>query len=298
MAKSEGTNYPIELMRIVGVILITFTHTRHNFVSGAPYFILEVVPKYGTLLLSVISGYLYYNYHSNPDLLNKKVKSLLIPYLIANLAVIIPVLLINALGYNYLNRLTYDATLITNGLLSVNDVPINPPTYFIRDLFVIFCFLALLQKDYRGLLVIIPLAIFGQVLIRYNIALLFLAGFLIRKFEIYAIPLWIKLAVTIPAVVLSICFFEFDTYKFVVAISIFLVLVNLQFNFVKTGGYTYFLHLYHSPLIVFIAPLIGLFHPNAYVYVTAQILLAIIICYLAYFVLVKKCNLRIITGNR
>ena len=52
-------NYTIEIIRLVAVILITFTHIRHNFTDGPMFYMLEVIPKYGTLILSLVSGYLY-----------------------------------------------------------------------------------------------------------------------------------------------------------------------------------------------------------------------------------------------
>lgn len=52
-------NYSIEVIRLLAVVLITFTHTRHNLESGPWCVLLEEVPKYGTLMLSIVSGYLY-----------------------------------------------------------------------------------------------------------------------------------------------------------------------------------------------------------------------------------------------
>lgn len=297
MEKSEGINYPIEFMRIAGVILITFTHTNHDFTAGPPHFILEELPRYGTLLLSVISGYLYYTYRGVPGLLNKKIKSLLVPFLIANIAVLLPVLIIYACGYNYLNRFTYDIHLVTDGLFALNDVPINPPTYFIRDLFIIFCFLALLQKDWRGLLFIIPLAAFGTVLLRTDIAILFLCGFLIKKYRLDTVALWQKIAVGLPIVLAGIYFFEFNQYKFLIALFIFLALINLKFTFARTGAFTYFLHLYHAPIIVFLVPLLRKFPLNPYADVALQIVLAIALCSLG-FRIIKRLKLRFVVGNR
>lgn len=297
MKNSEGINYPIEFMRIAGVILITFTHTNHNFTTGATYFLLEELPQYGTLLLSVISGYLYYTYRGVPGLLNKKIKSLLLPFLIANIAVLLPVLIIYACGYNYLNRFTYDIHLITDGLFALNDVPINPPTYFIRDLFIIFCFLALLQKDWRGLLFIVPLALFGTILIRTDIAILFICGFLIKKYKLDTVALWQKISIGLPLVVAGIYFFDFEVYKFLIAVFIFLALINLKFTFVRTGAFTYFLHLYHCPIIVFTVPLLRKLPINAYTDVVLQIVLAIALCSLG-FQIIKRLNLRFIVGNR
>ena len=130
----------IELVRLIAVILITFTHTRNNLESGFTYFIVEELPKYGTAILSIISGYLYYTISRHKTgLFDKKIKSLVIPYLIANFSILFLVLIFNyGFGYNPLNRLSYDWSIVLEGLFSLNSPPINPPTYFIRDIFILF----------------------------------------------------------------------------------------------------------------------------------------------------------------
>lgn len=294
----EGINYPIEFMRIAGVILITFTHIRHDFTEGTSYFILETLPKYGTLLLSIISGYLFYSSNGIGNLLNKKITSLLVPYLIANIAVLLPVITLNALGYNFLNRLGYDMNLLWNGLFALRDVPVNPPTYFIRDLFVIFCFLSLLRKDYRALIFLLPLALFGKILLRWDIAALFLIGFMINKYRFDNASYVMKNSIGIPLVILSFLFFqEYQLYKYAIAILFFLNIINIKFRFKRTGPYTYLLHLYHSPVIVFTFPLLSMLYLHPYLLAAAQILFAVATCYIMYLIL-KRLNLTIIYGNR
>lgn len=294
----SGINYPIEFMRIAGVILITFTHMRHDFTEGLPYFILEILPKYGTLLLSIISGYLFCMSPFGGNLLQKKIKSLLVPYLIANLAVLVPVLVINLFGYNYLNRLDYDYTLITEGLLSFNSPPINPPTYFIRDLFIIFCLISLLRKNYWALLFILPLLIFGHLLLRWDIAFLFITGFIIRKYSVENQNKLLLNGIGIPLLVLSFMFFEeLQLYKYLIAILFFLNVINIKFRFVKTGAYTYLLHLYHCPIMVFTFPILHKIYPNPLFETLSQIGLSILFCYVIFLV-IKRFRLSIIAGNR
>jgi hypothetical protein len=293
---SDGTNYPIEFMRVAGVILITFTHMRHEFTEGTTYFVLETLPRYGTLLLSVISGYLFCMNPSG-NIFRKKISSLLVPYLIANLAVLLPVLLIYACGYNYLNRLPYDHTLISEGLLSLNSPPINPPTYFIRDLFVIFCFLGLLQKNYWGLLFIVPLFFFGQIVLRWDIPMLFAIGFTIAKFRIEKQNRWLINGIGSLALIATIFFFTEETYKYIIALLFFLNFVTLKFKFVKTGAYTYLLHLYHTPIMIALFPILHRLYPNPYFEILAQVSLAIGGCYILLLV-VKRFNIRLIAGNR
>lgn len=53
-------NSSIELIRLIAVILIVFTHTRNGLESGIAHFIVEGIPPFGTAILSIISGYLYF----------------------------------------------------------------------------------------------------------------------------------------------------------------------------------------------------------------------------------------------
>ncbi len=113
--------YSIELTRLLAVILITLTHTRHSLVkedSSLVYFIVEELPTIGTVLLSVISGYLFFKISYNkPNLFLSKVRTLLIPFLVANILVLFLVLLANyGFGYNALNRINYDFSMITEGI--------------------------------------------------------------------------------------------------------------------------------------------------------------------------------------
>ncbi len=62
----------IELIRLLAVLLITFTHTRNNLTEGISYFIVEELPKLGTAILSIISGYLYFEVSRKKENLFKK----------------------------------------------------------------------------------------------------------------------------------------------------------------------------------------------------------------------------------
>ena len=142
----------IELIRLIAVILIVFTHTRNELEDGLAYFIVQRIPTFGTAILSIISGYLYFEISQHKkNLFFKKIKSLAIPYLIANITVLFLVLFAYYFfGYDTLNRLNFDFTLITEGIFSFNSAPINPPTYFIRDIFIIFSIIALVtQKEFK-----------------------------------------------------------------------------------------------------------------------------------------------------
>ncbi|TRW21526.1 hypothetical protein FMM05_19920 [Flavobacterium zepuense] len=295
---AKGTNYSIEFMRIAGVILITFTHIKHNYTAGIPYFILETLPKYGTLILSVISGYLFYSYRNSDNLLSKKIKSLLVPYLIANLLVVVPVVCLYLLGYNYLGRLDYNYKLITDGILGIDNVPVNPPTYFIRDLFVVFCIIALFKKDLRGLVVIAVFFVFGSVLLRPFIAYLFAAGYLIKQFSVDEDNKRYANIIGIPLLIASFFFFtDRELYRYLIALLLFINIVGLKFKFVHTGAFTYMLHLYHAPVIVFLYPLLHLLHLPPWAEALLQIALAIALCSVL-FGIVKKLKLGFVVGNR
>lgn len=116
----------IELIRLIAVILIVFTHTRNELEYGVAYFIVERIPTFGTAILSIISGYLYYEIsRRKQNLFLKKIKSLAIPYLIANIIVLVLVLIAYYfLGYDALNRLSFDSSLITEGVFSFNSPPL------------------------------------------------------------------------------------------------------------------------------------------------------------------------------
>ncbi|MBR8537083.1 hypothetical protein KDU71_16035 [Carboxylicivirga sediminis] len=286
----------IELMRIIAVILITFTHTRHNIESGYFYFLFEKIPTYGTPVLSLISGYLFWNktrYKHN--IFNTKVASLLIPYLIANTLVLVPVLIANYLGFNYLNRLDYNYTLITEGILSLNSPPINPPTYFIRDIFILFVMLELfLKRNFKMLLIIIPILLFGKIFLRWDIVVMFLFGSLIANFEKH-----LKLSIAIQIFFGAFMYFKFpELLRFSIAGLIFSFLITIPISMPKTGGFSYLLHLYHSPVIVFLFPIISIFTVEQITSVFIQVFVSIVLIGIFYVVTIKNNRLRILTGNR
>src|SRR5690606_22962716 len=227
--------YSIEFIRLLAVVLITLTHTRHSLIkedSRLTYFIVEELPTIGTVLLSLVSGYLFFTISYNKtNLFLNKVKTLLIPFLIANILVLLLVLLANyGFGYNALNRMTYDFSMITEGVFSLNFPPINPPTYFIRDIFVVFVLIEFVRnRNLYMLLIIIPLLVFGKLLLRYDILLLFLLGMTIANYEAFLTPLKTKRIICIALVLLSVILvFQTDVtiYKYPIALLVFLLVVN------------------------------------------------------------------------
>ena len=289
----------IELVRLIAVILITFTHTRNNLESGFTYFIVEELPKYGTAILSIISGYLYYTISRHKaGLFDKKIKSLVIPYLIANFSILFLVLIFNyGFGYNPLNRLSYDWSIVLEGLFSLNSPPINPPTYFIRDIFILFSIIALItQKEWKALLVLIPFVLFGKLIIRWDIAFLFVSGI------IYAMAserLNKNILLSICGLSIVVVVFFFDAYlKFPVALFLFMLTVDLKIKYLNTGRFSYLLHLYHSPVMVITYPIISYLITDATLRVVTQIIWAIAMAYLLFLTTKKIPVLKILSGGR
>lgn len=289
----------IELVRLIAVILITFTHTRNNLESGLVHFIIEKLPTYGTAILSIISGYLYYTVsRKKPGLLSKKIKSLAIPYLIANACILGLVLLFNyGFGYNPLNRLTYDWSLIIEGLFSLSSPPINPPTYFIRDIFVTFAVIALFaQKEWKALLIILPFLFFGHLILRWDVVFLFAIGVGYALIE-GRIKKTILIGILSLALVLTFLFVS-NYLKFPLAVLIFLMTVDLNFKFMNTGRYSYLLHLYHSPIMVISFPIIDRVIVNPTLKIVTQIVWAIVMVYILFLASKRISFLRILSGGR
>lgn len=289
----------IELIRLIAVILIVFTHTRNELKYGIPYFIVEIIPTFGTAILSIISGYLYYETSRHKDnLFFRKIKSLAIPYLIANISVLILALIAYyVFGFNTLNRLSFDVSLITEGIFSFNSPPINPPTYFIRDIFIIFSIIALItQKEFKTLFVIIPFLLLGTLILRLDVAFLFLIGILYSKYKNNIDKKILIITALIISIILSV--FYNDFLKFPFSFLAFILLINIQLPFLNTGRFSYLLHLYHSPIIVISYPILSSFIENPIIKIVTQILIAIFFVYLLFLITKKYPLLKVLSGGR
>ena len=291
--------YNLEFLRFFAVILVTFTHTRNNFTGGWEMLVFEDFPKIGTLVLSVISGYLYSEVtYDRKNLFRDKLKKLYLPYLFANSIVIVLVLLASALGYNFLNRYSIDSKLFTEGLFAFTVPPVNPPTYFIRDLFITFILIDLFKnKNYKVLFVVIPLLIFGKLFIRVDIMLLFAVGVVISKYAAFIKKNYLYL-IFLLAISSIIAFIKtpIDVYKYPLAFLFFMIMLQVQIKFYNVGAFTYLLHLYHSPIIVFTAFFLKIDNPVLYVIV--QILAAISGAFLLYTITRYVKPLKILTGGK
>lgn len=291
--------YNLEFLRLFAVILVTFTHTRNNFTSGWEMLVFEDFPKIGTLVLSIISGYLYSEVtYNRKNLLKDKLKKLYIPYLFANLSVIILVIIASFLGYNFLNRYSIDFKLLTEGLFALTVPPVNPPTYFIRDLFIIFVLIDLFKnKNYTVLLIIIPLLIFGKLFIRIDIMLLFVVGVLISKYASFIKKNYFYILIFLAtSSIIAFLKTPIDIYKYPMAFLLFMIILHIKIKFYNVGAFTYLLHLYHSPIIVVSAFFMKI--DNPILFVIAQISAAILGAYFLYLITRIIKPLRILSGGK
>ncbi|MFU8813236.1 MAG: hypothetical protein ACNA78_09720 [Balneolaceae bacterium] len=291
--------YNIEFLRFLAVILITLTHTRHDVTDGWLFLLVYHIPQYGTVILSIISGYLYWNFtRKNRTLIQRKVKSLLYPFLIANILVVIPVLAFYyLLDINFLNRLSFDYTLLTEGILALSVAPINPPTFFIRDIFVVFVLIEFaFRKNLYMLLIILPLLFFGELMIRYDILVMFICGAAFAAMDItkYRTPL---IAGALVLTALS-AYFAPDYTKFFASLLLFLLIIDIQIKFYDVGAYSYLLHLYHSPMIVVTYPILSRFVTHELVSIIFQVAISLAGSYLLYRITRRVRVLRILSGNR
>ena len=90
---------------------------------------------------------------------------------------------------------------------------------------------------------------------------------------------------------------DFYILKFIFSILIFIYLFNIEIKFINIGGFSYLLHLYHSPIIVISYPILSLYFSNDVIMVLLQFFISIIILYIIHK-LIKYYNFEIIIGNR
>ncbi len=200
-------------------------------------------------------------------------------------------------GYNPLNRLTFDSSLILEGVFALNSPPINPPTYFIRDIFVVFCVLALLtQKEFKTLIILIPILLFGTLFLRIDVVMLFILGILYAKYNKHIK----KSLILLISVTLSIIFFFYWPYylKLPFSLLLFALVIDLDFNFYNTGRYSYLLHLYHSPIMVISYPIYSLYVKDEILTIILQIITAIVVVYCLFLLTKKYAFLKIMSGGR
>ena len=222
----------------------------------------------------------------------------MIPFLIANILVIIPVIILNYFGVDILNRLEVNWELLTTGLLSLNAPPINPPTYFIRDIFVIFVMIETIRTRniflFFGVLIF---AWFGELLLRYDILVLFILGVIFSRQQDFFLQRKWRGTTLLILVSAALIYLESTYARHAIAVLLFLLMIDWKAQFINVGGYTYTLHLYHSPIIVVCYPIFLKFTQNPYLLVALQVGAAYIFCYLFYLA-IKKFQLGFVIGGR
>lgn len=168
----DQINEFIRVLRPVLILLICAVHIP--FVRGyianvtaldAPQMLLsvyvkDVLARSGVPLLSIISGYLaFFSYrkYGYRVFLKKKVKMVLVPFIVTNVVTLI----LFKLALEFTNT-PVPALQGVDGLMStlksifgINRMPINGPLYFLRDLFLICCCVAAIDIIARRRLVVI-----------------------------------------------------------------------------------------------------------------------------------------------
>lgn len=291
--------YNLELLRLIAVCLITLTHSKIEFTDPQNIFLFEYLPMIGTPVLTLISGYLFAEVSiMRKDLLKNKIKTLLIPFLIANGSVLLLTFIGSLMGFNVLSRLSLgDPSILYNGLLALQVPPVNPPTYFIRDIFVLFLIIdAFKNRHYYNLLFLLPLMFFGHVFIRNDIPVLFSVGFLVARLKNRAKLMSVLKILSVPVAILLFVKTGVETYRYPIAIAFFLLTVNLHIKFFDVGAFTYLLHLYHSPVLVILSSFIIISSP------VTELLVQIAVCYILIYILFRLTRyykpLRILCGGK
>lgn len=146
------------------------------------------------------------------------------------------------------------------------------------------------------LIILIPLTYFGQILLRIDILLLFTIGIVLAEFKD---RLQKSLIILFGLSISSILFFYFPEYfKYGISFTLFVSIIDLKIKFFKTGGYSYLLHLYHSPIMIIAFPILNKFISNPLLNITLQIVISLFLVYLLYLTTRRFKTLRIISGGR
>src|SRR5690606_33030837 len=89
-----------------------------------------------------------------------------------------------------------------------------------------------------------------------------------------------------------------SVYKYPIALLVFIWAISTKIKFYNVGAYSYLLHLYHSPIIVCLYPLIKRISSNEFLLVLLQVVVSFVCGYLLYIVTRKIPCLRILCGYK
>uniref|UniRef100_UPI0009F54175 acyltransferase family protein n=1 Tax=Vreelandella lionensis TaxID=1144478 RepID=UPI0009F54175 len=111
----------------------------------------DVIARGAVPLLTIISGYLAYHSfkkYSYKDFVVKKTNALLLPFFVFNIALFLTLhVTLLSTGVNLGNVAAASQSMgdLISAILGYNRLPINPPLYFLRDLFIISLFTPLIH---------------------------------------------------------------------------------------------------------------------------------------------------------
>ncbi|WP_333630113.1 acyltransferase [Agrobacterium cavarae] len=154
MTVDQNLSSRINLMRIILISGIVFVHVPHDpetspflglygFFDWVRVFLGDALFRIGVPCLSAISGYLLFrrgwSAFSYPATIKSKTKTVLLPFLLWNGGLFIAVMLLQraGIGVGYFPDL-WNASpreMLSHGV-AVEELPVNVPLYFFRDLFV------------------------------------------------------------------------------------------------------------------------------------------------------------------
>ncbi|KRA05499.1 succinoglycan biosynthesis protein exoh [Rhizobium sp. Root564] len=154
MTVDQNLSSRINLMRIILISGIVFVHVPHDpetspflglygFFDWVRVFLGDALFRIGVPCLSAISGYLLFrrgwNAFSYPATIKSKTKTVLLPFLLWNGGLFIAVMLLQraGIGVGYFPDL-WNASpreMLSHGV-AAEELPVNVPLYFLRDLFV------------------------------------------------------------------------------------------------------------------------------------------------------------------
>ena len=335
----------LKVVSFISIVLVIFIHShninyseiqdeslilRFNFFTQ--FLISQGISRIAVPIFFAISGYLFFvNYISLKisylTKINKRVKSLLLPYITWSLFnLLLFFLLQNILKFDFfLNKKQIFQYTFHDFFHSIFIQPIPYQLWFIRDLFLICLFSPLIFKLLNKFKIIIIIFLFiiwlmnlNLVIIRNESLLFFVFG---SYLSIYKIPLQNKIiskyssfGLILWIILLTIRFFCFDSiifhritiimgilsfWFFYDKLSIKKVLLNTQFY-----DYTFFIFLVHEPMLSFIKKILLLFFDsniNFYlpIYFIAP-LITILLSIIIGVILKKKCLIlySYLTGGR
>ncbi|WP_342365800.1 MULTISPECIES: acyltransferase family protein [unclassified Rhizobium] len=259
MTFDQNLSSRINLMRIVLISGIVFVHVPHNpetspflglygFFDWLRVFLGDALFRVGVPCLSAISGYLLFrrgiSAFDYSATVKSKAKTVLLPFLLWNGALFLAVLLMQRIGVGdgYFPDLWNASTreILSHGA-AVEELPVNVPLYFLRDLFVCILLAPILAFFVRRF----PIATLGVLLV--VTAWPDLTLYIVQKKSIlFSFSLGIALALY------KVDLKTLDPYAVIITAGLFLATALLATGLYFTGPeFTFELNLLRNLLAVF-----------------------------------------------